>query len=92
MSWGSVWGGWGTFYFVLLGEIFCSVDVLFNSENYHFVNRLCAYQKYYNIPELFTFSSRSENIEARRGALSSSLDKSVNNFVMFINTSGMHTK
>ena len=29
-----------------------------NSENYHFVNHLCAYLRYNNIPELFTFLSR----------------------------------
>ena len=28
-----------------------------NSENYHFVNHLCAYLRYNNIPELFTFLS-----------------------------------
>ena len=35
-----------------------------NSENYHFVNHLCAYQRYNNIPELFTFLTRVGNIEA----------------------------
>ena len=29
----------------------------FNSENYHFVNHLCAYLRYNNIPKLFTFLS-----------------------------------
>ena len=28
-----------------------------NSENYHFVNHLCAYLRYNNIPKLFTFLS-----------------------------------
>ena len=35
-----------------------------NSENYHFVNYLCAYQMYNHIPELFTFLSKLGNIEA----------------------------
>ena len=33
------------------------VDGRRNSENYHFVNHLCAYLRYNNIPELFTFLS-----------------------------------
>ena len=36
-----------------------------NNGNYRFVNQLCAYQKYNNIPELFTFLSKLESIEAR---------------------------
>ena len=37
------------------------VKILYNSENYHFVNHLCAYLRYNNIPELFTFMSKNVN-------------------------------
>ena len=51
-----------------------------NSENCHFVNHLCAYQRYDNIPELFTFLSKLGNIEA----IFSSLVKNVNNSGMLL--------
>ena len=33
-----------------------------NSKNHHFVNHLCAYLRYNNIPELFTFLTGVANI------------------------------